>query len=177
MWTWWTSPRSDDPHRIEKSRPRPGTAFLMAEGIRCGMRRSTACHRSPGRPIEAGERGGGADRLSQALTAHRSHYTNWNNRIEYHRFELWTAFIGRLSMAPVGDRQTLDAQSSECRLRPPTGLRIAARTAFANAGSMWAAAGLHSTWNSSPAPYRQRSADPTKNRTELYIPSCFLLFV
>ena len=42
-------------------------------------------------------------------------------------------------MAPVGDRQTLDAQSSECRLRPPTGLRIAARTAFANTGSMWAA--------------------------------------
>lgn len=80
-------------------------------------------------------------------------------------------------MAPVGDRQTPDAQSAECRLRPPMSLRIAARTAFANAGSMWAAVGLHSTWNSSPALYRQRSADPTKNRTELYIPSCFLLFV
>lgn len=39
-------------------------------------------------------------------------------------------------MAPVGDRQTPDAQSAECRLRPPMGLRIAARTAFANAGSM-----------------------------------------
>ena len=42
-------------------------------------------------------------------------------------------------MAPVGDRQTPDAQPAEWRLRPPMGLRIAARTAFANAGSMWAA--------------------------------------
>ena len=39
-------------------------------------------------------------------------------------------------MAPLGDRQTPDAQSAECRLRPPMGLRIAARMAFANAGSM-----------------------------------------
>ena len=39
-------------------------------------------------------------------------------------------------MAPVGDRQTPDAQSAECRLRPPMGLKVAARTAFANAGSM-----------------------------------------
>ena len=42
-------------------------------------------------------------------------------------------------MAPVGDRATPDAQSAEWRLRPPMGLRIAARMAFANAGSMWAA--------------------------------------
>ena len=60
----------------------------------------------------------------------------------------------------------------------PTGLKVAARTAFANAGSMRAVGWIaHSTWNGSPALYRQRSADPTKNRTELYIPSCFLLFV
>ena len=42
-------------------------------------------------------------------------------------------------MAPARDRQTPDAQSSECRLRPPMGLRIAARMAFANAGIMRAA--------------------------------------
>lgn len=42
-------------------------------------------------------------------------------------------------MAPAGDRATPDAQSAECRLRPPMSLRIAARMAFANAGSMWTA--------------------------------------
>lgn len=42
-------------------------------------------------------------------------------------------------MAPAGDRQTPDAQSVECRLHPPMGLKVTARTAFANAGIMWAA--------------------------------------
>lgn len=42
-------------------------------------------------------------------------------------------------MAPAGDRQTPDAQPAEWRLRPPMGLRIAARMAFANTGSVRAA--------------------------------------
>lgn len=67
-------------------------------------------------------------------------------------------------MAPAGTerRRMRSPQNGTCA--HPTGLKVAARTAFVNADSMRAAAGLHSTWNGSPAPYRQRSADPTKKQ-------------
>lgn len=56
----------------------------------------------PADPLRQGRGVTGSDVFPQTCTAHRSYYTDWNNRIEYHRFELWTAFMGQLSMAPAG---------------------------------------------------------------------------
>ena len=67
-------------------------------------------------------------------------------------------------MAPAGTERLRMHSPQNGACAHPMGLKVAARTAFANAGSMRAAVGLHSTWNSSPAPYRQRSADLTKKQ-------------
>lgn len=94
----------------------------------------------PADPLRQGRGVTGSDMFPQTCTAHRSHYTDWNNRIEYHGFAAVGSIYKTAFHGPSeGDRATLDAQSAECRLRPPMGLKVAARTAFANAGSMRAA--------------------------------------
>ena len=82
-------------------------------------------------------------------------------------------------MAPAGgtDRYFRMRSPQNAACAHPTGLKIAARMAFANAGSIRAAGWPAQHMEQRLGPYRQRSADPTKNRAELYIPSCFLLFV
>ena len=67
----------------------------------------------PAAPLRQGRGVTGADRLSQALTAHRSYYTDWNNRIEYHGFAAVGSIYKTAFHGPGGDRATPDAQSAE----------------------------------------------------------------
>ncbi len=81
-------------------------------------------------------------------------------------------------MAPVGDRQTPDAQSAECRLRPPHGSEgccpdnIGQRRQHVGGGLACTTHGTGARLHTGKGLLIQQ-----KNRAELYIPSCFLLFV
>lgn len=81
-------------------------------------------------------------------------------------------------MAPLGDRQTPDAQSAEWHLRPPHGSEgycpdsICQRRKHTGGGLACTAHGTAARLHTGRGLLIQQ-----KNRAELYIPSCFLLFV